>query len=69
MLRTGPPVGVGGRGSFLLSEPQNALRIVDAVLDAAAGSVPVTLKMRRGVGCSSDLTGNNSRVQSGGPIP
>ncbi len=40
------------RGGFLLGEPPTALRIVDAVLDAAAGRVPVTLKMRRGMDAS-----------------
>lgn len=36
------------RGGFLLSEPETALGIVDRVLQAVAGDVPVTIKMRRG---------------------
>ncbi len=36
------------RGGFLLSEPETALEIVERVLEAAAGRVPVTVKMRRG---------------------
>ncbi len=37
------------RGGFLLSVPDQARRIVQAVCDAVAGRVPVTLKMRRGM--------------------
>jgi tRNA-dihydrouridine synthase B len=36
------------RGGYLLQEPHTALEIVERVLDAAAGDVPVTIKMRRG---------------------
>src|SRR6185295_6695349 len=36
------------RGGFLLSDPQTALQIVSAVVDAVGGRRPVTLKMRRG---------------------
>ena len=36
------------RGGYLLSEPANALDIVERVLQAVAGQVPVTVKMRRG---------------------
>jgi nifR3 family TIM-barrel protein len=36
------------RGGFLLSEPENALSIVKAVMDSVGGRRPVTLKMRRG---------------------
>src|SRR6185295_1365673 len=36
------------RGGFLLSEPQDALAIVKAVIDSVGGRRPVTLKMRRG---------------------
>lgn len=36
------------RGGFLLSEPQNALAIVKAVIESVGGRRPVTLKMRRG---------------------
>jgi nifR3 family TIM-barrel protein len=37
------------RGGYLLSQPADALEIVARVLDAVAGRVPVTLKMRRGL--------------------
>ena len=50
-INFGCPVGkVLGRcrGGFLLGEPEIALEIVDRVLEAAAGRVPVTVKMRRG---------------------
>jgi len=36
------------RGGFLLSEPENALAIVKAVIGSVNGRRPVTLKMRRG---------------------
>ena len=36
------------RGGFLLSEPENALAIVKAVIESVNGRRPVTLKMRRG---------------------
>jgi len=36
------------RGGFLLSEPENALTIVKAVISSVSGRRPVTLKMRRG---------------------
>lgn len=36
------------RGGWLLTEPGQALAIVDAVLQAVGGARPVTLKMRRG---------------------
>jgi nifR3 family TIM-barrel protein len=36
------------RGGFLLSEPENALAIVQAVIQAVGGRRPVTVKMRRG---------------------
>ncbi|HEX5054377.1 MAG TPA: tRNA-dihydrouridine synthase [Planctomycetota bacterium] len=36
------------RGGWLLQEPDTALAMVDAVLQAVAGDVPVTVKMRRG---------------------
>src|SRR5207247_3182988 len=35
-------------GVFLLSEPENALTIVKAVISSVSGRRPVTLKMRRG---------------------
>src|SRR5438874_2620957 len=37
------------RGGSLLSEPQNALSIVKAVIASVDGRRPVTLKMRRGL--------------------
>lgn len=37
------------RGGFLLSRPETALEIVGRVVEAVAGRVPVTVKMRRGM--------------------
>ncbi len=42
------------RGGYLLGEPGNALEIVDRVVQACAGDVPVTVKMRRGVDDSDE---------------
>ncbi|MFO1055047.1 MAG: tRNA-dihydrouridine synthase [Planctomycetota bacterium] len=42
------------RGGFLLSTPETALAVVDAVLDAVGDSRPVTVKMRRGLDDSLD---------------
>ena len=42
------------RGGFLLSEPQNALAIVKAVISSVSGRRPVTLKMRRGFDDSAE---------------
>lgn len=36
------------RGGWLLQAPETALAMVDAVLNAVGGKVPVTVKMRRG---------------------
>ena len=36
------------RGGWLLREPENAVAIVDSVLQAVQGDAPVTVKMRRG---------------------
>lgn len=36
------------RGGWLLQDPETALAMVDAVLQAVAGDAPVTVKMRRG---------------------
>lgn len=36
------------RGGWLLQDPDQALAIVDAVVQAVAGDAPVTVKMRRG---------------------
>lgn len=46
------------RGGYLLSDPDTALEMVERVLQAVAGDVPVTVKMRRGIdreGESEDL--------------
>jgi tRNA-dihydrouridine synthase B len=42
------------RGGFLLSEPENALAIVKAVIGSVGGRRPVTLKMRRGFDDSAE---------------
>jgi nifR3 family TIM-barrel protein len=42
------------RGGFLLSEPENALAIVKAVISSVNGRRPVTLKMRRGFDDSAE---------------
>lgn len=50
-INFGCPVGkVLGRcrGGWLLQQPETALAMVDAVLQAVAGAVPVSVKMRRG---------------------
>jgi nifR3 family TIM-barrel protein len=42
------------RGGWLLQDPDTALAMVDAVLQAVAGDAPVTVKMRRGSDDSPD---------------
>ncbi|MGE3172475.1 MAG: tRNA dihydrouridine synthase [Planctomycetota bacterium] len=42
------------RGGYLLQHPDDALALVDAVLQAVAGDAPVTVKMRRGYDDSAD---------------
>ena len=42
------------RGGWLLQDPDTALAIVDAVLQAVAGDAPITVKMRRGYDDSPD---------------
>jgi tRNA-dihydrouridine synthase B len=42
------------RGGFLLSEPENALAIVKAVIETVGGRRPVTLKMRCGFDNSAE---------------
>ncbi|MEO6594822.1 MAG: tRNA-dihydrouridine synthase [Planctomycetota bacterium] len=42
------------RGGWLLQEPDTALAMVEAVLQAVAGDAPVTVKMRRGSDDSPD---------------
>ena len=44
-----PRIRSQSRGGFLLGEPDTALSIVDAVLQAVAGDAPVMVKMRRGL--------------------
>lgn len=46
------------RGGFLLSDPPTARSIIRAVVDAVAGRVPVTLKMRRGMDDSPESEHN-----------
>ena len=46
------------RGGFLLSEPENALAIVKAVIGSVGGRRPVTLKMRRGFDDSAESERN-----------
>lgn len=56
-INFGCPVktAVGGcRGGYHLSQPDVALEIVDRVRSAVPASIPVTLKMRRGIDDSSD---------------
>jgi nifR3 family TIM-barrel protein len=42
------------RGGYLLGDSERALGIVDRVLDACQGDVPVTVKMRRGIDRSAE---------------
>jgi len=59
-INFGCPVksAIGGcRGGYLLSQPETALEIVSRVRDVVPSTVPVTLKMRRGLddsACSRD---------------
>jgi nifR3 family TIM-barrel protein len=46
------------RGGYLLSQVETALEIVDRVIEAAAGKVPVALKMRRGMDDSAESRDN-----------
>jgi nifR3 family TIM-barrel protein len=46
------------RGGFLLSQPQTALEIVERVREAVPPSIPVTLKMRRGIDDSAQSRDN-----------
>ncbi len=42
------------RGGFLVGDPPTALEMIDRVLEAVAGDVPVSVKMRRGIDDSAD---------------
>src|SRR6185295_5840937 len=53
------------RGGFLLSEPENALAIVKAVIGSVAGRRPVTLKMRRGFDDSAESERNFFSILEG----
>jgi nifR3 family TIM-barrel protein len=53
------------RGGWLLTEPDAALAIVDAVLAAVGGAVPVTVKMRRGYDESLASTAAFYRILEG----
>jgi nifR3 family TIM-barrel protein len=53
------------RGGFLLSEPENALAIVKAVLGSVGGRRPVTLKMRRGFDDSAESERNFFSILDG----
>jgi tRNA-dihydrouridine synthase len=49
------------RGGFLLSEPESALAIVKAVIQAVGGRRPVMVKMRRGSTTLWRVSGTSSR--------
>jgi len=53
------------RGGFLLSEPESALAIVKAVIQAVGGRRPVTVKMRRGFDDSSESERNFYSILDG----
>ncbi len=53
------------RGGFLLSQPEQALRIVRNVHDAVAGRRPVTVKMRRGLDDSPESERNFFAILDG----
>ncbi len=53
------------RGGWLLSDAPQALAIVKAVVDAAAGRAPVTLKMRRGYDDSAESVRNFFEIFDG----
>lgn len=52
-------------GGFLLSEPESALAIVKAVVQAVGGRRPVTVKMRRGFDDSSESERNFFSILDG----
>ncbi len=53
------------RGGYLLTEPERALEIVDAVLRSVGGRRPVMLKMRRGYDDSAESELNFLRILDG----
>src|SRR5436309_7917185 len=53
------------RGGCLLSEPENALTIVKAVISSVSGRRPVTIKMRRGFDDSADSEHNFFSILDG----
>lgn len=53
------------RGGFLLTEPESALAIVKAVIQAVGGRRPVTLKMRRGFDDSAESERNFFSILDG----
>jgi nifR3 family TIM-barrel protein len=53
------------RGGYLLTEPQNALGIVTAVIASVNGRRPVTLKMRRGFDDSAESEHNFFSILDG----
>src|SRR5437763_863713 len=53
------------RGGFLLSEPEDAVAIVKAVIESVGGRRPVTLKMRRGFDNSAESERNFFMILDG----
>ena len=53
------------RGGYLLSQPQQALAIVRAVVSAVGGRVPVTVKLRRGFDDSAESERNFFAILDG----
>lgn len=53
------------RGGYLLSQPGDALAIVDRVIEAVGGRVPVSLKMRRGMDDSGAAEANFFAILDG----
>ncbi|MHC5062899.1 MAG: tRNA dihydrouridine synthase [Planctomycetota bacterium] len=53
------------RGGFLLGDATLALGIVDQVIQACAGEVPVTVKMRRGIDLSPEAEREFFRILEG----
>ncbi|MBI1372811.1 MAG: tRNA-dihydrouridine synthase family protein [Phycisphaera sp.] len=50
------------RGGHLLSAPQEAIDILDAVAQSVAGDVPLTIKLRRSYDDSDAMTANFHRI-------
>ncbi|HEY0983749.1 MULTISPECIES: tRNA dihydrouridine synthase [unclassified Schlesneria] len=67
-INFGCPVksAVGGcRGGYHLSQPETALEIVSRTRDAVPPSIPVTLKMRRGLDDSAESRDRFFRIMDG----